>query len=239
MTFEEFNSINWHRGNVVMLDNGKEYLVKGVKSHGRYLLLYSEEYDARFVVDHYIVAKRTSDYEEPEEVYLEMKRQKQLAVQERMEAERQERLRIKEERKRRNLEEQERIHREAVARKAAARLQREKEMEAVRIAAEERRAAKAAAKAAAREAYLQAQREKALAKKKAAAEPRQAPQRVTEPRPTVSNAAPKPTVSAAPKPVTAPVEAKPADAHETPKKRIRQRIRVATSKVEKVIFGKK
>lgn len=249
MTLEEFNSINWHRGNVVMLDNGKEYLVKGVKSHGRYLLLYSEEYDARFVVDHYIVAKRTSDYEEPEEVYLEMKRQKQLAVQERIEAERQERLRIKEERKRRNLEEQERIHREAVARKAAIRLQREKEMEEARIAGEARRAAKAAAKAAAKEAYLQAQREKALAKKKAAAEsrqapqrvtePRQAPQRVTEPRPTVSAAAPKPTVSASPKPVAAPVEAKPADAPEAPKKRIRQRIRIATSKVEKVIFGKK
>ena len=25
--------------------NGKEYLVKGTKGHGRWLLLYSEEYD--------------------------------------------------------------------------------------------------------------------------------------------------------------------------------------------------
>lgn len=36
MTLEEFNSTNWHRGNVVKLNNGKEYLVKGIKSHGRF-----------------------------------------------------------------------------------------------------------------------------------------------------------------------------------------------------------
>ncbi len=119
MTQEEFYSTNWHRGNMVKLDNGKEYLVKGIKSHGNYLLLYSWEYDACFIADHNIIAYRTSDYEEPEEIYLEMKRRKQEEAQERMEAERQERLRLKEERKQRNLQEQERQHQEALARKVA------------------------------------------------------------------------------------------------------------------------
>ena len=41
MTLQEFNEINWHRGNVAKLKNGKEYLVKGTKGHGRWLLLYS------------------------------------------------------------------------------------------------------------------------------------------------------------------------------------------------------
>ena len=74
MTIKEFVDTNWHRGNVVRLKNGKEYLVKGTKGHGRWLLLYSEEYDAKFVADYRIVDCRTSDYEEPEEVYLEKKR---------------------------------------------------------------------------------------------------------------------------------------------------------------------
>lgn len=77
MTSEEFKSINWHRGNVVRLQNGKEYLVKGLKSNGKYILLYSEEYDSYFVSDHRIVDCRTSDYEEPMEEYLELKRRKQ------------------------------------------------------------------------------------------------------------------------------------------------------------------
>ena len=119
MTLQEFNEINWHRGNVAKLKNGKEYLVKGTKGHGRWLLLYSEEYDKSFVADHNIVDCRTSDYEEPEEVYLEMKRQKQAEAQARRDAERQEYLRQKEERKQKNLQEQERIHQEALARKAA------------------------------------------------------------------------------------------------------------------------
>lgn len=119
MTQEEFKNTNWHRGNMVKLDNGKEYLVKGLKSHGNYLLLYSWEYDSCFIADHNIVAYRTDDYEEPEEIYLEMKRRKQEEARERMEAEKQERLRLKEERKQRNLQEQERIHQEALARKAA------------------------------------------------------------------------------------------------------------------------
>ena len=119
MTLQEFNEINWHRGNVVKLKNGKEYLVKGTKGHGRWLLLYSEEYDKCFVADHNIVDSRTSDYEEPEEVYLEMKRQKQAEAQAKRDAERQEYLRQKEERKQKNLQEQERIHQEALARKAA------------------------------------------------------------------------------------------------------------------------
>ena len=119
MTQKEFNETNWHRGNVVKLMNGKEYLMKGTKAHGKYLLLYSHEYDAHFVADYRIVDSRTSDYEEPEEVYLEKKRQRQEAAQARLEAERQERLRLKEERKQRNLERQQRIHEEALARKAA------------------------------------------------------------------------------------------------------------------------
>ena len=39
MTIKEFVDTNWHRGNVVRLKNGKEYLVKGTKGHGRWLLL--------------------------------------------------------------------------------------------------------------------------------------------------------------------------------------------------------
>ena len=119
MTLQEFNEINWHRGNVAKLKNGKEYLVKGTKGHGRWLLLYSEEYDKCFVADYRIVDCRTSDYEEPEEVYLEMKRQKQAEAQAKRDADRQEYLRQKEERKQKNLQEQERIHQEALARKAA------------------------------------------------------------------------------------------------------------------------
>lgn len=119
MTLQEFNEINWHRGNVAKLQNGKEYLVKGTKGHGRWLLLYSEEYDKCFVADHKIVNCRTSDYEEPEEVYLEMKRQKQAEAEAKREAERQEYLRAKAERKQKNIEAQERAHQEALARKAA------------------------------------------------------------------------------------------------------------------------
>lgn len=119
MTLKEFVDTNWHRGNVVKLKNGKEYLVKGVKAHGKYLLLYSREYDANFVVDYRIVNRRTSDYEEPKEVYLEMKRQKQAEAEAKREAERQKYLRDKAERKRKNIEAQERAHQEALARKAA------------------------------------------------------------------------------------------------------------------------
>ena len=119
MTLQEFNEINWHRGNVVRLKNGKEYLVKGTKGHGRWLLLYSEEYDAKFVADYRIVDCRTSDYEEPEEVYLEKKRKHQEEAAAKREAERQEYLREKAERKQKNIEAQERAHQEALARKAA------------------------------------------------------------------------------------------------------------------------
>lgn len=88
MTQKEFTETNWHRGNVVKLENGKEYLVKGTKSHGKYLLLYSEEYDKCFITDHNIVDCRTSDYEEPIEVYLEHKRQHQEEAAAKREAER-------------------------------------------------------------------------------------------------------------------------------------------------------
>lgn len=121
MTLKEFNDINWHRGNIAKLDNGKEYIVKGTKGHGKYLLLFSEEYEKCFVADYRIVDCRTSDYEEPEEIYLEMRRRKREEAEALREAERLERLRAKEERKQRNLQEQERIHQEALARKAAKR----------------------------------------------------------------------------------------------------------------------
>lgn len=130
MTLKEFVDTNWHRGNVVKLQNGKEYLVKGTKGHGRWLLLYSEEYDAKFVADYRIVECRTSDYEEPEEVYLEKKRKHQEEAAAKRESERQEYLRAKAERKQKNIEAQERAHQEAVARKAAAKAQRQKEQEA-------------------------------------------------------------------------------------------------------------
>lgn len=119
MTLKEYLDTNWHRGNIVKLMNGKEYLVKGVKGHGRYLLLYSNEYDKCFVADYRIVDCRISDYEEPEEVYQEMKRLKQAEAEAKREAERQEYLRAKAERKQKNIEAQERAHQEALARKAA------------------------------------------------------------------------------------------------------------------------
>lgn len=119
MTLEEFNSTNWHRGNVVKLNNGKEYLVKGIKSHGRFLLLYSLEFDAKFVADYRIVDCRTSDYEEPAEVYLEKKRQKQAEAEAKHQAERAAAMKAKAERKQKNLEAQEKAHQEALARKAA------------------------------------------------------------------------------------------------------------------------
>ena len=125
MTLKEFVDTNWHRGNVVKLKNGKEYLCKGTKGHGKYLLLYSLEYDSCFVADYRIVECQVSDYEEPEELYLEQKRKRQEEAAAKQEAERQEHLRAKAERKQQNIDRQERIHRETVARKAAAKAQRQ------------------------------------------------------------------------------------------------------------------
>lgn len=119
MTQQEFNTTNWHRGNVVMLKNGKEYLIKGTKGHGKYLLLYSLEFDSSFVADYRIVESRISDYEEPEEVYLEMKRQKQAEAESKRQAEREAALKAKAERRQKHLEAQEKAHQEALAKKAA------------------------------------------------------------------------------------------------------------------------
>jgi len=130
MTVEQFYSINWQRGNVAKLTNGKEYPVKAVKSLGKYLLLYSEEYDKAFVADYRIVVSRTSDYVEPEEVYLEHKRQKQAAHQAAMEAAHQEHLRRKEERKQKHLQEQAEAH----ERKLAKKQQRQQEWDAAQKA---------------------------------------------------------------------------------------------------------
>lgn len=152
MTIKEFYETNWHRGNEVRLNNGKEYLVKGTKGHGRFLLLFSEEYEKCFIADYKIVDCRTSDYEEPEEVYLEKKRLEREAAEAQREAERLERLREKQERKLRNLEEQERQHQEALARKAAKKKAAEenkaegKKAEQQKAKAEAKPAAKPAAK---------------------------------------------------------------------------------------------
>ena len=59
MTVEEFNQINWHRGNIVRLTNGKEYPVK--KTRKNWLILYSVEYHQFFIVNHTYVAERVSD----------------------------------------------------------------------------------------------------------------------------------------------------------------------------------
>lgn len=127
MTLQEFNEINWQRGNVARLENGKEYLVKGVKGHGKYILLFSEEYEKCFVADYRIVECRTSDYAEPEEIYLEEKRKKREEAEAKLEAERLEARQRKAERKQRNIEAQERAHQEALARKAAAKAERQKD----------------------------------------------------------------------------------------------------------------
>ncbi len=215
MTIEEYYKTNWHRGNEVKLNNGKVYLVKGTKGHRKFLLLYSAEYDANFVADYRIIDCRTSDYEEPEEVYLEKKRQKQEAAEALREAERQERLKAKEERKRRNLEEQERIHQEALARKAAKRALMEEEQKAKAKAKAEKDAAKAEEKA---KAKAEAKAKKAAAKAEA-----------------------KPVAKAEPKPVAKPVAkaepvatAEPASeaTGEQPK---RKRKRIGISRIEKVL----
>ena len=59
MTQEEFQAIDWHRGNQVRLTNGKEYPVKKICK--RFLLLYTEEYNQFFIADYHIIDCRTSD----------------------------------------------------------------------------------------------------------------------------------------------------------------------------------
>lgn len=142
MTLHEFVNTDWHRGNTVRLNNGKEYLVKGTKGHGKYLLLYSEEYDSCFVADFRIVDTRTSDYEEPEEIYLEKKRLHQEAARIQREAERLAYLEEKAERKRQNILEQERLHQEALARKEAKRqkqLEKQQEKQQLKEEAEKKK----------------------------------------------------------------------------------------------------
>lgn len=169
MTEYEFKNTDWHRGNVVMLNNGREYFVKGIKCHGRYLLLYSEEYKTCFVADHYIISHRTSDYIEPEEIYQEIKRRKSEEAQARDEAYRFIAKLRREERKRKNLELQEIAHQEALARKAARRVEAQQKRDeqrqlaaakrAERAAQEEAEKAEKAAKAAAKRAEKAAKAE--------------------------------------------------------------------------------
>ena len=169
MTEYEFKNTDWHRGNVVMLNNGREYFVKGIKCHGRYLLLYSEEYKTCFVADHYIISHRTSDYIEPEEIYQEIKRRKSEEAQARDEAYRFIAKLRREERKRKNLELQEIAHQEALARKAARRVEAQQKRDeqrqlaaakrAERAAQEEAEKAEKAAKAEAKRAEKAAQAE--------------------------------------------------------------------------------
>lgn len=210
MKLLEYYNTNWHRGNVVKLNNGKEYEVKGIKSHGRYLLLYSAEFDARFVADYRIVDCRTSDYEEPEEVYLEKKRKHLEAVEAKREEERLERLKAKAERKLRNLQEQERIHQEALARKAA-KVQKHLEENKKKMAEKQAKKAETVAKA--------QPQPKAEPVAKAAPAPKSTPAPKAE-------AAPKPTPAAKVEPAP---KAEPAP--EQPKKK---RKRIAITRVEKV-----
>ncbi len=63
MTQEEYKSIDWNRGNVVRLSNGKEYSVRG--KNNKYIILYSEEYQKHFVADYRIIDCRVSDNIEP------------------------------------------------------------------------------------------------------------------------------------------------------------------------------
>lgn len=63
MAQEEYNNIDWQRGNAVRLTNGKEYPVKKPKK--KYLLLYSAEHEAYFVANCAIIDCRTSDNVEP------------------------------------------------------------------------------------------------------------------------------------------------------------------------------
>ena len=60
MTQEEYNNIDWHRGNYVRLTNGKEYKVSLVKKNG-HLILKSVEYLTHFLVCPNIIVERTSD----------------------------------------------------------------------------------------------------------------------------------------------------------------------------------
>lgn len=211
MTQEEFNNTNWHRGNVVKLRNGKEYLVKGLKAHGRYLLLYSYEYESSFVADYNIVDCRTSDYEEPEEVYLEMRRQKRAEAEAKREAERQAALKAKAERKQRNIEAQEKAHQEALARKAA--IKREKKQAQLKSSQAEL-------------VIPDVKTDKKIVEEKVAPKAETKPVVSVEPKKTD---APKKTE----------VVAQPAP--EAPKKRVRQRIRIssATPIREKVEFFKR
>lgn len=63
MTQEEYKNIDWNRGNVVRLTNGKEYSVRGTNK--RYIILYSEEFQKHFVADFHIIDCRISDNIEP------------------------------------------------------------------------------------------------------------------------------------------------------------------------------
>ncbi len=63
MTQEEYKSIDWNRGNVVRLSNGKEYSVRG--KNNKYIILYSEEFQKHFVADYRIIDCRISDNIEP------------------------------------------------------------------------------------------------------------------------------------------------------------------------------
>lgn len=206
MTLQEFIDTNWKRGNVVKLKNGKEYPVKGTKCHGKYLLLFSPEYEKCFVADYRIVDKRTSDYEEPAEVYLEHKRKKQEEAEALREAERQAYLLAKAERKRKNIEEQERQHQAALARKAAK----------LQMMAEQRKA--------------EAKKSKTDATQKPKEEAKAMPK--TEAKPKMKS---KPEPKPVEKPVSA-VKAEPvavASSEENPKKK-RQRITI--KRIEKVQF---
>ena len=59
MTQEEYYNTDWHRGNMVRLNNGKEYQVRSVKK--KLLVLFSEEFKKHFTANWNIIECRTSD----------------------------------------------------------------------------------------------------------------------------------------------------------------------------------
>lgn len=58
MTLEEFNQIDWKRGNLVRLNNGKEYSCCYKKD--KVLVLWTYEYKKLFNVSYKIIEARTS-----------------------------------------------------------------------------------------------------------------------------------------------------------------------------------
>lgn len=221
MTQQEFHSIEWNRGNVVRLNNGKEYPVKKAKKN--HLLLWSAEYEAYFVVDYRIIVEQTSNFVDPEAILMKEEKARLTAEHERNRILKLQRLAEKAIRKAEN----ERIMAENRARKAAEK--------AARIAEAEARAAAKRARLEARKKSDAPAKPKPVAKATPDAKaqvlkaPAAKPEPVAKATP-VAKAPVKVTPSVKPAPVAKPVEApkpQPASAApsaDQPAKRVRKRI---------------